>query len=69
MDQSFLSEMMAKIHLGLKKMNSLQLGKFCLVVLVKALTLMTVVGDFCHQGWDKEILRLSKHTDMTIHWR
>jgi hypothetical protein len=30
-------------------------------------------GDFCHQGWDTEIaqkcLRLSKHTDTTIHWK
>jgi hypothetical protein len=30
-------------------------------------------GDFCHQGRDTEIppqknLRLSKHTDMTVHW-
>jgi hypothetical protein len=30
-------------------------------------------GNFCHQGRDTEIaqkkLRLSKHTDMTIHWK
>jgi hypothetical protein len=30
-------------------------------------------GDFCQQGRDTEIaktnLRLSKHTDMTIHWK
>jgi hypothetical protein len=29
-------------------------------------------GDFCHQGQDtkigQKIKRLSKHTDMTIHW-
>jgi hypothetical protein len=29
--------------------------------------------DFCHQGWDTNIaqkaLGLSKHTDMTIHWK
>jgi hypothetical protein len=30
-------------------------------------------GDLCHQGWDAEIapknFRLSKNTDMTIHWK
>jgi hypothetical protein len=30
-------------------------------------------GDFCHQGRDTEIgpknVRLSQHTDMTIHWK
>jgi hypothetical protein len=36
--------------------------------------ILTLIGDFCHQGrQDTEIakkdLRLSKPTDMTIHWK
>jgi hypothetical protein len=34
---------------------------------------LKTAGDYCHQVWDTEIapqnLRLSKHTDMTIHWK